>query len=267
MAMNSRIDFEASDQVKALLMVCSHERSGTHFLIDSLSSCTEYTNNPLFYFDYRPFLGSDHIFFSEERNIKLFKRLSNLKIENNKLCMKSIIKSHFPVSMIGQKIPENLLIAYIYRNPVDVLISFWKLLHRISYPEGPKTNSPLELAKHVPIGHSQRYQISNVRSYFDRWAEHVSIAHKYSKKHNNISLISYNELSEKYNESISYLSNKLGINITNKLDSPKKEDRSNSTYIKGAEISLSEAEYSDLYTHCSNEIKNYPDLPKNIMAA
>ena len=57
-------------------------------------------------------------------------------------------------------------IIYIYINPEEVFISYWKFLHRWDWFEGPKLNSPLELMKINPKGQSQRYQIENYKNYF-----------------------------------------------------------------------------------------------------
>ena len=59
-----------SEKVKIPLMVCSHERSGTHFMMNSISECTEYTVSPFLNFDYMP-LGSFVNFFSKEKKISL----------------------------------------------------------------------------------------------------------------------------------------------------------------------------------------------------
>ena len=58
-------ELSGSKKVNLPLMVCSHERSGTHFAMNSISKCTEYTANPFLNFDYHP-LGSVVNFFSEQ---------------------------------------------------------------------------------------------------------------------------------------------------------------------------------------------------------
>ena len=46
------INLSISNKVNFPLMVCSHERSGTHFMMNGLSTCTEYTKDPYLDFDY-----------------------------------------------------------------------------------------------------------------------------------------------------------------------------------------------------------------------
>ena len=60
-----------SEKVKIPLMVCSHERSGTHFMMNSISECTEYTVNPFLNFDYMP-LDSFVNFFQRKVWINFF---------------------------------------------------------------------------------------------------------------------------------------------------------------------------------------------------
>ena len=59
------LDLSCSEKVYVPLMVCSHERSGTHFMMNSISKCTEYTASPFLNYDYLP-LGSVVNFFSEQ---------------------------------------------------------------------------------------------------------------------------------------------------------------------------------------------------------
>ena len=67
------------EKVCVPLMVCSHERSGTHFMMNSISKCTEYTASPFLNYDYLP-LGSVVNFFSEQ-SIRNF--LNSIKFMQN----------------------------------------------------------------------------------------------------------------------------------------------------------------------------------------
>ena len=130
-------------------MVCSHERSGTHFLMNSLSSSTFYTVEPFLNYDYLP-LGSSLNFYSKKNIFSFIQKCSNISTSNGNFCINSILKSHFPISLLGNNSNEILKIAYIYRNPIDVFISYWKFLHKWDWFEGPKLNCPLELMKTKP---------------------------------------------------------------------------------------------------------------------
>ena len=54
-----------SDKIDTQLMICSHERSGTHFLMNSIANSTEYTTEPFLDFDYHH-LGTAVNFFSTQ---------------------------------------------------------------------------------------------------------------------------------------------------------------------------------------------------------
>lgn len=59
------VDFSiaTNESVPFPLMISSHERSGTHFLINSIALNSEFTNNPLVHFDSN-FLGPIVDFYS-----------------------------------------------------------------------------------------------------------------------------------------------------------------------------------------------------------
>ena len=257
----SSFELTCSEKVNVPLMVCSHERSGTHFLMNSIDKCTEYTSNPFLNFDYM-YLGSLINFFSEE-SIKIFlKSLKNIRLNNSiNYCTSSIIKSHFPLSLLGHN-EENLCkVIYIYRNPEDVFISYWKFLHRWDWFEGPKLNSPLELMKINPKGQSQRYQIENYKNYFERWALHIINAKEAQRNCKNIVMVNYSELENNFKKTIRTVCNQLDIDITSSPLKPNKEK-----YIHGKDLKVSYEEKKLMNYYISKEIQKFPDLPDDIKA-
>ena len=248
-----------SEKVKIPLMVSSHERSGTHFMMNSISECTEYTVNPFLNFDYMP-LGSLINFFSKESMSKfLFSLKRNIQNESNALCVNSIIKSHFPLSLMDPS--KNLCkVIYIYRNPEEVFISYWKFLHRWNWLEGPKLSSPLELIKSNPKGQSQRYQIENYKNYFARWASHIINAKNSSRNSSNIVLVNYSELKNNFETTIEFICNKLEINI---LKSPKKPNKDN--FIYGKKMEICDNERILMKNFIKEEIKYFPELPSDLL--
>ena len=248
-----------SEKVKIPLIVSSHERSGTHFMMNSISECTAYTANPFLNFDYIP-LGSFVNFFSKDSiNKFLFSLKEVSQNESNTLCVNSIIKSHFPLSLLDHN--KNLCkVIYIYRNPEEVFISYWKFLHRWNWLEGPKLSSPLELIKSNPKGQSQRYQVENYANYFARWASHIINAKNSARNSSNIVLVNYSELKNNFEKTIKYICNKLKITI---LLPPKKPSKEN--FIYGKEMKICDKERILLNNFISEEIKNFPELPKDLL--
>ena len=94
-------------------MVCSHERSGTHFLMNSLSSSTFYTVEPFLNYDYFP-LGSSLNFYSKKDIFSFIQKCSNISTNTGSFCINSIIKSHFPLSLIGDDSTKILKIGVAF---------------------------------------------------------------------------------------------------------------------------------------------------------
>ena len=253
------IKLSASENIKKILCVCSHERSGTHFMMNSISGCTEYTVNPFLNFDYMP-LGSFVNFFSKESiNKFLFslKKISNN--ESNNLCVNSIIKSHFPLSLMDPN--KNLCkVIYIYRNPEEVFFSYWKFLHRWNWLEGPKLSSPLELIKTNPKGQSQRYQIENYTNYFARWSSHIIDAKNSARNSSNIVLVNYSELENNFETTIEYICEKLKINIFQQPKKPNKEK-----FIYGKAMEICDKEKILMKNFIKEEMKKFPALPRDLL--
>ncbi len=248
-----------SSQINNLLMVCSHERSGTHFLINSIARCTQYSSSVL-NFDYVP-LGAFVNFFDAKEVHSFFNSLSRINKHSRYMCASNIIKSHFPLDILGKAPPKALKIIYIYRNPVDVFISFWKFMKSQNYFEGPNTKTPLELACHIPSGRSQRYQMQNYHSYFERWANHVSAACQYAKNTNSVTLINYDKILINYAESIKSVCNAIDIKRSNE---PKFTSESE-LQIKGASMNIPQAEILSLREYCFQAIHKFPGVPLDIM--
>ena len=251
--------FSCSEKVKIPLMVCSHERSGTHFMMNSISECTEYTVNPFLNFDYMP-LGSFVNFFSKESINKFLFSLQDInQNELNNYCVNSIIKSHFPLSLFDHN--KNLCrFIYIYRNPEEVFISYWKFLHRWNWLEGPKLSSPLELIKTNPKGQSQRYQTENYTNYFARWSSHIIDAKNSARNSSNIVLVNYSELENNFETTIEYICEKLKINIFQQPKKPNKEK-----FIYGKAMEICDKEKILMKNFIKEEIKKFPNLPNDLL--
>ena len=194
LSFDNNLQIKASSKITEQLMVCSHERSGTHFTMNSIAYVSHYCSNPWLNYDLHP-LGARLNFFSPKSASAFIRSLSNLRINDVLSCNSSIIKSHFPISLLGNE-AENLplKIIYVWRDPAETIASFWKFLHRWGWNEGPKTESPIELARARPAGQSQRYQESNYKDYFERWAAHVMDGISHCKKNPKASSVSYKQL-------------------------------------------------------------------------
>ena len=258
LGLGSKIEIVTSTELEYQLMVCSHERSGTHFLMNTLEIATEYCSTPWLNYDLNP-LGAAINFHSTTSIERFVNSLSNLTINDQKSCNASILKSHFPLSMLGnnsEKLP--LKVIYIYRDPVEVFTSFWKFLHLWEWNEGPKTRTPSDLVNSPPSGQSQRYQITSHRDYFERWAHHTLDGIKYCKNNPNAYLISYKELFENHEETTLKACKTLGIKIKEKIQVPTRT----SNVIPGKNLFMSDEHKEHLNQICALRLKQIPELDK-----
>ena len=224
--------------------------------MNTIGSATDYSSNPWLNYDLIP-LGAA-INFHSETSVKTFiTNLAALEIDGHKTCNASILKSHFPLRMLGKasgKLP--LKIIYIYRDPVEVFISFWKFLHQWGWDEGPKTRTPSELISSPPSGQSQRYQLTNYKDYFERWAQHTLDGINYCKNNPNAYHISYKELLEHHESVTLQTCNILDIKVQKKIQLPGKK----SNVIPGKNLFISSDERETLKQICANRLKEIPEL-------
>ena len=256
----SSFELSCSEKVYIPLMVCSHERSGTHFMMNSISKCTEYTAYPFLNFDYLS-LGTLINFFSE-KSIKTFlTSIKNIRLHNsNNYCINSIIKSHFPLTLLGSDLKNLCKVIYIYRNPEEVFISYWRFLNKLEWFEGPKLNSPLELMKINPKGQSQRYQIENCKNYFERWASHILNARKAQTNSKNIVMVNYSQLKNNFRKTIRTICDQLEVEMISIPSKPNRED-----YIKGNNMKVSDTEKQLMRYFIREQIQKFPDLPNDLI--
>lgn len=166
--MGMRVDgnFTLFQESRPAAMVVSHERSGTHFLMNALASCYGYVSTPWIDFD-RPTFNINYFYLPEVRDLLL--ALADRPMAN-------VVKSHHAVDFFAgelQRITERYVIFVICRNPAAVMLSFWRYIHQWPWTEGPKTLDPASFACGEPCGRLMRYQMRQYGSLLDRWSAHV----------------------------------------------------------------------------------------------
>ena len=186
------------------IMVISHERSGTHFTMNALAACFGYVS--------RPWIDIDH----HHYNINYFHGPSLKKLIMDVAAMRAanLAKSHHEFEFFRSFAPATegvINIVYVYRNPADVMSSFWRFLHTWDWVEGPVVDSVLEFATVAPLGHLMRYQYRQYASMLDRWANHVEQWVGAARRANNIHIVRYEDLAGRYDETIGRLGRRLGL--------------------------------------------------------
>ena len=256
LTISNNLQIKTSARITEQLMVCSHERSGTHFAMNSIDTVSEYCSRPWLNYDLIP-LGGKINFFSRKSTTEFIKGLSSLKVNGIQTCNASILKSHFPISNLGEDAMNlPLKIIYIWRDPAETIASLWKFMHRWGWDEGPKTASPIELATMRPSGQSQRYQASNYKDYFERWAAHVIDGIKHCEQNPKARSISYKELLKDHTSTTEDLCNHLNIKMLQKPSLPSKTHN----VIKGSTLNLEPDAMARLKELCDKRMEEFPTL-------
>ena len=256
LTLNNNLQIKTSTEITEQLMVCSHERSGTHLTMNTIDAVSEYCSNPWLNYDLHP-LGAQINFFSPTSASTFIRGLSGLQVNGTSRCNASIIKSHFPISHLAEEVKNlPLKIIYVWRDPADTIASFWKFLHRCSWNEGPKTETPIELATTRPSGQTQRYQASNYKDYFERWAAHVIDGIAHCKNNPMAKSVSYRQLLTNHTAATESLCNNLDIQMLKKPLIPRK----NENVIKGSTLNLDADTMARLRDLCNKRIDEFPAL-------
>jgi len=131
-------------------MVVSHERSGTHFLMNTLADNFGYVSFPWIDLD----VGKPINYYSPDNILGFLKCMKGQPILN-------ILKSHHQVDfflpILGELL-EEYHIFYIHRKVTEVMESFAKHINGIEWDAGPRTKNGKELMFMEPSGGLLRYQ-------------------------------------------------------------------------------------------------------------
>lgn len=182
-------------------MVVSHERSGTHFMMNTLAACFGYVSSPWLDIDRKQFNIN---FYHAESLQLLILALADAKPAN-------LLKSHHEFEFYSKIIAafEGVIdIVYIYRNPADVMASFWRFLHTWNWIEGPKADTALDFALTPPMGQLMRLQIRQYDTMLDRWANHVQ---HWVQPRAHVHFVKYEDLAFRFEDTVRGLGAALGV--------------------------------------------------------
>lgn len=251
---SKKILLSLNEKIEHPLIVCSHERSGTHFLMNSIASNFPYNSDLLLDFDLFP-LGSIINFYNTSHVTSFLNELTKFESNNIFYGLSSIVKSHHDSSFFIDSFPNRKLrFIYIYRNPVDTLKSFWRFVHRFK-GAGKITASPIDFCDSPPEGRMMRYQVKSYQTLFDRWANHVLGWLSASEKYENILIIRYQDLKYQFDKEIQRISDHLEIDVIEaNLQRPERK------YIKGQDIYLDTSLESQFNEYIKCRLTEYPVL-------
>ena len=245
-----------NENIDKSIIVCSHERSGTHFLMNSISLNSEYSVDPYLNFDLMP-LGDTVNFFSPDNVANFINKISIINNKEKKYGLSSLIKSHhspYVFENLFDKPKVNFL--YIYRDPVETLLSFWRFVNHWNWHEGPKLDKPLDFIKAKPEGQMQRYQKKSYENIFLRWVYHLSDWIEVSRKYSNILLVNYKDLNTDYNSTLSNVFEFIEL-PKNKFSRPSRDN-----YINTKQLYLQIDDKAEIISFINDNISEFPELEK-----
>jgi hypothetical protein len=189
------------------LAVISHERSGTHFLMNTIAANFNYISKPWWNFD-----NGEPVNFHSPSNIEQYLRRAHGKHVQN------IFKSHHTVGFfeeIMDYFADQFQIFYIYRDPRDALISNWKLARTLPWDEGPKTESAALFVRAEPSGAMMRYQKRQEKNMLTRWRTHVEGWINLAERNPGygISVLSYENLNLDFDSAVRRIGSTLGQKV------------------------------------------------------
>jgi hypothetical protein len=170
-------------------IVISHERSGTHFLMNTLALNFDYIAQPWINFDFQ--LGLN--FYNPKTLLNFFESINQKPLTN-------IIKSHHPFIFFAELIDflsDKFHVFYIYRDPRDVMLSYWEIIQKLPWDEGPNANSVGEFMRSAPQGAMLRYHVEGWVGFGEQ-------------PDNKIILIRYEDLNLCFDDTVRKMSEKIG---------------------------------------------------------
>jgi hypothetical protein len=195
--------------------VVSHERSGTHFTMNTLAMNFGYVSDPWWNLD----LEQGVNFHAPPAIRKYLARAHDVSVLN-------VLKSHHAAGFleaIAQYVTEQFHIFYVCRDPRDTMVSFWKHIRSLPWDEGPRTESPGSFARAEPSGGILRYQKRQAASMVHRWVDHVNgwldLAQAWPK---GISVVRYEDLNLHFEKTVLGFGNRLGM-VADAFRRPEKD--------------------------------------------
>ena len=185
------------------IMVVSHERSGTHFMMNALAGSAGYISNPWINLDYQTGLN----FHAPRVMAQVFAQYAAKPSMN-------IVKSHHQLAFfepVLAPILQDFRIVYMVRHPRSLMPSLMRYLNAWSWDEGPRCATPSELMRQEPSGAMLRYQKRQVPNMAVRWREHVAPWIRQAGLMPGIEVVRYEDLDTRFEETMASLMQKLGL--------------------------------------------------------
>jgi hypothetical protein len=185
----------AAEPARPSVMVVSHERSGTHFLINALANAYGYPARDFLDFDQTALSIN---YFHAPAVADALERAARRPYATT-------VKSHHTIEFFDgvlDNVLRTMPIFYVHRHPVDVMISYWRIVQAWQWREGPRRMSVVDFAAAEPEGMMMRYQQKQVPNLLHRWAQHVDGWIEAAKTRNRITVVRYDQLCSAYEKTV-----------------------------------------------------------------
>lgn len=195
--------YSSFDRDRPSVLVVGHERSGNHFLMNTLARAYGYVAEPWFNLDYIP----------HDINYHQAPSLRSLLMDAAARRIANVGKSHHDADFFApiiRAIQQRYVIFYVHRDPVDVMLSYWRFIDRWPWREGPKRDDPVAFARAEPEGQMMRYQMRQRRNLLHRWSAHVDGWLDLAGDERRVVVVAYSDLKDRYVETMGSFAKLLG---------------------------------------------------------
>jgi hypothetical protein len=185
------------------IMVVSHERSGTHFMMNALAANGGYVSNPWINLDFQTGL-----------NLHAPRVLAEVFAKYAAKPSLNIVKSHHQLAFFEPVLPgilRDFRIVYMVRHPSSMMVSLMRYLNAWSWDEGPRCVTPSELIRQEPSGAMLRYQKRQLPSMMARWREHAGPWVRQAGVTPGIEVVRYEDMDQRFEETMASLMRRLGL--------------------------------------------------------
>ncbi len=196
------------------VLIVSHERSGTHFMMNSLALNFGYVSNPWVNLDYE--LGVN--FHSAIAFESLMSHFKGQWVAN-------LFKTHHEFGFFADwilKFKDEFKIIYMVREASAVLRSYQRFLQSTPWYEGPKLAVASEFIRAHPVGSLTRLQYQYAQTMTHRWCNHVQGWLKGGQLLGNQRFmpVLYSELDETFEDTMRQISMFLQLPLADQLKRP-----------------------------------------------
>lgn len=202
------------------LLVVSHERSGTHFIINAIAQ------------------NSNGLYSENEISIQQKERASEIDTPSVDAVKESvapyigkftphIFKSHHQYGFFedwADELFEEFHVVYIVRDGRDVLNSCLHYFNQAPQNEFPNTESVTDLLDKAPgdFAFDREYSLETENSFPERWANHFA---GWMAAHERVSFVKYEDLEQRFDTAMAVLFSQIGISTPKDWTRPGLDDR------------------------------------------